>query len=354
MPPGEFGFCFFFFFFGYRHSLLFSFGYRHNFFTHWFQNHVSVHYNAASIYEMSQFGEVTAVWLSGFTALAQVVGIGISIYLVDRVGRRTLVLMSLFFVTISLFFLGLSFYLARVKSEPVVRAFDSCQSQPAWVWDGTTRYCYDCVSLEQCGFCGGHCTLGTTTGPLDLNMCPPSSSQYNDENSNQWIFGACQNPFGFMSVFFMVAYLLAFGIGMGGMPWTINSEIYPLRYRSMALSCSTATNWIGNLIVAATFLSISSPRALTAYGAFWLYGWIAFIGCIWLYFTLPETKGLSLEEIEQLFHRAGDAYDELEGIEYEETHLIQHHSAAHVNGPHCKEDCSDKDPASDSEESSES
>ena len=48
----------------------------------------TVMYYAASIYEMSGFDELTAVWLSGFTALAQVVGIATSIFLVDR-GRST-------------------------------------------------------------------------------------------------------------------------------------------------------------------------------------------------------------------------------------------------------------------------
>ena len=44
----------------------------------------TVMYYAGSIYEMSEFDEKTSVWLSAFTALAQVAGIGISIYLVDR------------------------------------------------------------------------------------------------------------------------------------------------------------------------------------------------------------------------------------------------------------------------------
>ena len=267
----------------------------------------TVAYYAATIYEMNSFSEITSVWLGGFTALAQVFGLMGSIYLVEREGRRILVLISLVLVALCLLGLGSSFYLSRVSSTPITSTMEGiCSRQPAMLWNGITSYCYDCASMEGCGFCNGICTEGDLSGPFDENVCSSSAGPI------LWEYEACSNKYGWVTVFFMVSYLLAFGIGMGGLPWTINSEIYPLKYRSLAVSWSTATNWMGNLIVSATFLSISSPAVLTAYGAFWSYAVISFIGWIWLYFQLPDTKGLSLEEIELLFLRKGESEEAVE------------------------------------------
>ena len=261
-------------------------------------------YYAGTIYEMSNFDEVTAVWLSGFTALAQVVGVAISIFLVDRVGRRALVLSSLVGVALSLIGLGASFYLSRVTSERILQANGLCARQTALVWSGATTYCYDCSNIDGCGYCNGLCIEGNETTPTDTTRCP--------DFATSWKYHTCKNSYGWLSVVFMICYLFTFGIGMGGLPWTINSEIYPLTHRSLAVSYATATNWMCNLLVAATFLSISAPQFLTAYGAFWLYAAVSIIGLIWLYIALPETKGLHLEDIERLFQLQpfrGQGYD---------------------------------------------
>jgi len=92
-------------------------------------------------------------------------------------------------------------------------------------------------------------------------------------------------------------YVACFAFGLGPIFWLLISEIYPLKVRGVAMSAVTVTNWAMNLIVAVTFLSLFSflGHALT----FWLYGVIAIGAWIFFYKLVPETKGKSLEQIEE-------------------------------------------------------
>jgi len=213
-----------------------------------------------------------------------------------------LILTSLGLVSISLLGLGMTFYAHRAFSDEVLSSHDDCSYQDVMVWDGVTRYCYDCIQIPNCGYLLDRqsCVTGNETMPF-------LGSNDTITTSSSWYYDSCpihnkqQKISGYLSVFFMIFYLLAFGIGMGGLPWTINSEIYILQYRSTATSISTSVNWIGNMIISATFLTLSDTKNLTPTGAFWFYGTISIIGFVWIYCVLPETKGKSLEDIEYLF-----------------------------------------------------
>lgn len=92
-------------------------------------------------------------------------------------------------------------------------------------------------------------------------------------------------------------YVACFAFGLGPIFWLLISEIYPLKVRGAAMSAVTVTNWAMNLIVAVTFLSLVSfiGHAFT----FWLYGFIAIGAWIFFYKLVPETKGKTLEQIEE-------------------------------------------------------
>jgi len=95
----------------------------------------------------------------------------------------------------------------------------------------------------------------------------------------------------------LVIYVACFAFGLGPIFWLLISEIYPLEVRSAAMSAVTVTNWGMNLAVAVTFLTLVG--VLGRAGTFWLYGVIAVGAWIFFYLRVPETKGKTLEQIEE-------------------------------------------------------
>ncbi len=93
--------------------------------------------------------------------------------------------------------------------------------------------------------------------------------------------------------------MLFFCKGMGPVPWTVNAEIYPNWSRSIGNSASATTNWTFNLLVSLTFLHLT--KYLTRYGAFVFYMFLAIGGWLFIFLLLPETKGRTLEQVEECF-----------------------------------------------------
>ena len=85
-----------------------------------------VMYHSASIYEMAGFSKITSIWLSAFTTIATIIGLALSILLVETASHRPLLISSLSLLTISTIGLGFPFYHARVKSKEVHRSAQEC------------------------------------------------------------------------------------------------------------------------------------------------------------------------------------------------------------------------------------
>ena len=100
----------------------------------------------------------------------------------------------------------------------------------------------------------------------------------------------------------LVIYVACFAFGLGPIFWLMISEIFPLKVRGAAMSAVTVTNWGMNLAVAVSFLTLVA--VLGRAGTFWLYGVIAGAAWVFVYLLVPETKGRTLEQIEEHF-RAG-------------------------------------------------
>ena len=94
----------------------------------------------------------------------------------------------------------------------------------------------------------------------------------------------------------MFIYIIFFAVSLGPLGWLIISEVFPLKVRGVGMSIGSLSNWLFNGIVAFTFLKL--VNALSAAGAFWLYAAIGVLAIIWGNKFIPETKGVTLEKIE--------------------------------------------------------
>lgn len=106
-----------------------------------------------------------------------------------------------------------------------------------------------------------------------------------------------------VAVVCLMAYVASFAISLGPIFWLLISEIYPMKIRGVAQGAAAATNWGANLLVSLTFLTL--VHALGPARTFWLYGVLAVGSWLFSYYLVPETKGRTLEEIEQSWHKAG-------------------------------------------------
>lgn len=97
-------------------------------------------------------------------------------------------------------------------------------------------------------------------------------------------------------LFWILSYVAAFSIGMGPVMWTVIMEIFPNRVRGRAGGLCVLLLWSANFLVSQFF-----PYFLATMGAatFWLYGGITLGSFVFILSCVPETKGRSLEEIEQ-------------------------------------------------------
>ena len=85
-------------------------------------------------------------------------------------------------------------------------------------------------------------------------------------------------------------------IGLGPVVWLLLSEIYPLSVRGTAMSIGATANWIFSFVTGLMFPVLKSW--IQQYGVFYVYGTISVLASIFVYVCVPETQGLSMEEIE--------------------------------------------------------
>ncbi|CAL8360140.1 unnamed protein product [Lota lota] len=264
----------------------------------------TVMYYSATILQMAGVRDVKqAIWLASATAATNFLFTLVGVWLVERVGRRRLSLWSMLGTALSLGVLALGFLLTAENSPPVTLHPLNLPN------DTCTQYgsCEACMLDPACGFCyreNSTMVYDSTCLPADHASSDHAawgscSNQTTGGDGSFWAYNYCPTSYSWVVLLGLILYLASFAPGMGPMPWTVNSEIYPLWARSTGNACSAGVNWICNVLVSLTFLHMA--QALTYYGAFSVYALISLLGVLFILGCLPETRGLRLEEMEGLF-----------------------------------------------------
>ncbi|KAI7821529.1 hypothetical protein BC939DRAFT_204566 [Gamsiella multidivaricata] len=237
-------------------------------------------YYSATILKMAGFPNAkSATLFSLLIAGTNMVMTMVAIKIIDRVGRRKILLVTMVGMIAGLVVLGVAFIKIvgfTVKQDDCVQYGDNCAA---------------CLTDDRCFFadlsnsCQDMGWDGNGRRPIYTGICPNRSQGI---KTGSWVALAS-----------LVFYVASYGLGLGNAPWLIQSELFPLDIRGKASGMATACNFAGNLVISLTFLTLT--QRITATGTFWLYACILVIAWLFVFFLVPETAGLNLEAIQELF-----------------------------------------------------
>jgi SP family myo-inositol transporter-like MFS transporter 13 len=231
-------------------------------------------YYAATILQMAGFrNHQNSTLVALIVAVTNMVFTAIAVVIIDKTGRRRILIITMVCVIISLFALGGSF---AIQQEGFIPRQELCTSY--------TSHCSRCILDDRCGW------------SIDQNICVPLLNHNLTDILGLTLDSATAScpakssdgTVTFALLFSLTTYVASYALGLGYVPWVIQSELFTISLRGKANGIATATNWICNLVVASTFLSMTN--ALTAAGTFWLYACISIV--LWFYIVkwVPEVK----------------------------------------------------------------
>ncbi|KAJ5713945.1 uncharacterized protein N7483_011126 [Penicillium malachiteum] len=103
---------------------------------------------------------------------------------------------------------------------------------------------------------------------------------------------------GIAAMFFFYLWTVFYTPTWNGTPWVLNSEMFDPNMRSLAQACAAASNWLWNFLI-----SRFTPQMFSTmgYGVYFFFASLMLCSIVFVYFLIPETKGLPLESMDQLF-----------------------------------------------------
>lgn len=100
---------------------------------------------------------------------------------------------------------------------------------------------------------------------------------------------------------FIAIFIFFFASTWGPGAWVMIGEVFPLPIRSRGVALSTASNWLWNTIIAViTPYMVNEDEGNLRSSVFFIWGGLCTAAFVYAYFIIPETKGLSLEQVDRM------------------------------------------------------
>lgn len=218
--------------------------------------------NAVMFYLQNIFNaagtEINPPGVSAFiVCLVQVLATGVAIMVVDRLGRRILLILSAVVMCISLVGLGVFFYMDEHKCT-------NNATLQAEFYDEEKKTITNCT-----------------------------------EGDGQFEIETTLDSVGWLPLVSLIVYIFFFSIGFGPLAWSINAEIFPREAKGLGSSIATSFNWLCSFFV--TQFQADLIDEITSYGVYFMYSAVCAVGVAFVILILPETKGKSPEDMKAYF-----------------------------------------------------
>ena len=235
----------------------------------------AVYFYATSIFKQTGIGTDAAFSSGILLSTITVVFTLVAMYLIDRMGRRPLLLIGTAGIAVSLLVCAYGFNQATYElSKEKINQFEFSESEKLLpfsdkVYKSDVNFKKDIKSA-----------LGNKVYSKNDGAILEAATTI---NANLILIG-------------ILGFIACFAFSLGPVMWVLLSELYPIKYRGLAIGFIAFVNSLISSIIQLIF-----PWELSNLGnalTFFIFGIIAFVGFFILVKILPETKGKSLEELE--------------------------------------------------------
>ncbi|KAK7207623.1 general substrate transporter [Myxozyma melibiosi] len=107
-----------------------------------------------------------------------------------------------------------------------------------------------------------------------------------------------RNASAYVAIFMVYFFAVTFTLSWSGIPWIFAAEVFPASVRSVCVSMTTSSQWVGQFMIV-----YSTPYLMEniKWGTFLVFGISLFFGVVFVFLWVPETKGMTLEEMDIMF-----------------------------------------------------